>query len=282
MIDNLQKIDVANIFTSPFPHLVIDNFLEQNAIEKLHNELRNNLSVEKAKVAGFTSQEVQKNNTRQFGAFDLTQSFLDNNISTLKFTSEVNKFFSSPEFMGSLVKKLSGFMENSTGFKKDYFIHNKKNLNYDSRLAFLPPSEATKRREIHLDAPNTILVFLYYVRLPEDHSFGGSLNLLNREERYLFKSKLKTILSDMLNIYPSDLNIEKTYDYLDNRLVVMCASGYSWHEVSTRRYATTPRISFHGGLRSQPQNNELTRYGKNLDFSNPLKSKIKHLIRFFK
>ena len=49
MIDNLQKIDVANIFTSPFPHLVIDNFLEQNAIEKLHNELRNNLSVEKAK-----------------------------------------------------------------------------------------------------------------------------------------------------------------------------------------------------------------------------------------
>ena len=60
MIDNLQKIDVANIFTSPFPHLVIDNFLEQNAIEKLHNELRNNLSVEKAKEAGFTSQEVQK------------------------------------------------------------------------------------------------------------------------------------------------------------------------------------------------------------------------------
>jgi hypothetical protein len=280
MLENLEKIKNAKVITSPFPHLVIDNFLREETVQNLHNELRDNLSKEKINKAGIFTKELEKNSVKQFGAFDLNHEFLKNNES-LKLSSRVNEFFGSFEFTDSLIKKLSGFLENSSGLEKKYFEKNRNNFNNDSRLAFVPPSDATKRREIHLDAPNTIIVFLYYIRLPEDYSFGGSLNLLSKEERYLFKSKLQTFFSDMLNVYPSDLNIEKTYDYLDNRLVVMCASGYSWHEVSTRRYATTPRINFHGGLRIN-QNTELTKYGKNPNLSSPLKSKVKYLINLFK
>ena len=52
------------------------------------------------------------------------------------------------------------------------------------------------------------------------------------------------------------------------------------HEVSTRRYATTPRINFHGGLRIN-QNTELTKYGKPKS-EQSFKSKVKYLINLFK
>ena len=281
MFKNLQKIDSSKVITSPYPHLAIDNFLDTSTVEKLHDELRFNLSKEKANEEGLVAEEIEVKNVKQFGAFDLTQKFLDNNAK-LKVSSEVNRFFNSPEFIESLVNKLSGFLENCTGFEKDFFINKMKSTRFDSRISFVPPSNASKRREIHLDAPTNILVFLYYVRLPEDYSFGGSLNLLSKEERYLFKSKIGTLACDMLNIYPSDLSIEKTYDYADNRLIVICSSGYSWHEVSTRRYAATPRINFHGGLQTYAKDNKLTKHGKNRNLERPLKNKLKYLIGLFK
>ena len=142
----------------------------------------------------------------------------------------------------------------------------------------MPSSYSSKRREIHLDSSEIILVFLYYIRLPNDYSFGGSLNLLSKEDRYLFRSKTRSLIADFLNIYPSDLSVEKTYDYRDNRLVVMAASGYSWHEVSTRRKAKTPRINFHGSVGNY-SNKNATEYQQNESLGFPLKNKLKY---FFK
>ena len=285
MFKNLQKIDSSKVITSPYPHLVIDNFLDTSTVEKLHDELRFNLSKENANEEGLDKDKAEETNeaknVKQFGAFYLNQKILDNNAK-LKVSSEVNRFFNAPEFIESLVNKLSGFLENCTGFEKDFFINKTKNMRFESRLSFVPPSNASKRREIHLDDSTLILVFLYYIRLPEDYSFGGSLNLLSKEERYLFKSKIGTLACDLLNIYPSDLSIEKTYDYTDNRLIVICSSGYSWHEVSTRRYAATPRISFHGYLETHAKDNKLTKFGHNRNLRHPLKNKLKHLIGLFK
>ena len=278
MLKDLQKIDSSKIITSPYPHLVIDNFLDTSIVGKLHDELRFNLSKETAREEG---KEIEVKNVKQFGTFALTQKDLDNNAK-LKVSSEVNRFFNSPEFIESLVNKLSGFLENCTGFERDFILNKTKSIHFDSQISFVPPSIATKRREIHLDSPTNILVFLYYIRLPEDYSFGGSLNLLSKEERYLFKSKIGTLACDMLNIYPSDLSIEKTYDYTDNRLIAICSSGYSWHEVSTRRYAATPRINFHGGLQTYTKDNKLTKHGQNINLGHPLKNKLKHLIGLFK
>ena len=280
MIENLKKIKDSKILTSPFPHLVVDNFLDKEIVNELHNEFRENLNNEKLLKNANKSEAVTKHNVKQFGAIDLDEKILKE---TPKFKKSltVNSFFNSQDFMNSIINKLSGYLSNSSGLSQNYFSQQSSQLNFNSRLCFVPPSEASKRRESHLDAPNNILIFLYYLRLPEDYSFGGSLNLLSKEERYLFKSRSKTFLSDLLNIYPSDLNIEKTYDYIDNRLVVMCSSGYSWHEVSTRRYAETPRINFHGGLQTNENNNEFTRFYNNKSLGHPLKSKLKYLLNFF-
>jgi hypothetical protein len=277
MFKNLNKILESNVTTSPFPHLVIDNFLDTSTVNDLHNELRLNLSKEKSEQV---VQEIETDNQKQYGAYALTQKNLESNPN-LKVSSEVNSFFKSKEFMQSLVNKLSGFLEGSTGFDKKNILKEIKQDTLNSEIAFLPPSNSAKRREIHLDDTSVILGFLYYVRLPEDYSFGGSLNLLSREERYLFKSKIGTLACDMLNIYPSDLSIEKTYDYTDNRLIVLCASGYSWHEVSTRRCAITPRITFHGALHNSEKNN-LSLYAQNKILGNPLKKKLKHLFKLIK
>ena len=277
MFKNLNKILESNVTTSPFPHLVIDNFLDTSTVNDLHNELRLNLSKEKSEQV---VQEIETDNQKQYGAYALTQKNLESNPN-LKVSSEVNSFFKSKEFMQSLVNKLSGFLEGSTGFDKKNILKEIKQDTLNSEIAFLPPSNSAKRREIHLDDTSVILGFLYYVRLPEDYSFGGSLNLLSREERYLYKTKIGTLACDMLNIYPSDLSIEKTYDYTDNRLIVLCASGYSWHEVSTRRCAITPRITFHGALHNSEKNN-LSLYAQNKILGNPLKKKLKHLFKLIK
>jgi len=278
MFKNLNKILESKVTTSPFPHLVIDNFLDSSTVNELHNELRFNLSKEKNELKG---PEIEADNQKQFGSYVLSQEKLESN-SNLKISSKVNSFFKSKEFMESLVNKLSGFLESSTGFDKKNVLKEIKQDTLNSEISFLPPSNAAKRREIHLDDSAVILAFLYYVRLPEDYSFGGSLNLLSREERYLFKSKIGTLACDMLNIYPSDLSIEKTYDYTDNRLVVLCASGYSWHEVSTRRCAVTPRITFHGSLVNGEKDNNLTLYAQNKILGNPLKKKLKYLLKLIK
>ena len=49
MFKNLNKILESNVTTSPFPHLVIDNFLDTSTVNDLHNELRLNLSKKKIK-----------------------------------------------------------------------------------------------------------------------------------------------------------------------------------------------------------------------------------------
>ena len=106
MLENLEKIKNAKVITSPFPHLVIDNFLREETVQNLHNELRDNLSKEKINKAGIFTKEVEKNSVKQFGAFDLNHEFLKNNES-LKLSSRVNEFFGSFEFTDSLIKKLS-------------------------------------------------------------------------------------------------------------------------------------------------------------------------------
>ena len=132
---------------------------------------------------------------------------------------------------------------------------------------FANSNEATKLDEIEdlltiLFNPSFGIKFIKFV-----HSFK--------------ESKIGSLACDLLNIYPSDVSIEKTYDYTDNRLIVICSSGYSWHEVSTRRYAATPRINFHGGLSIYAKDNKLTKHGQNRNLEHPLKNKLKHLIGLF-
>ena len=279
MLECLNKIAKSKIITSPYPHIVIDSFLNESLLNNLHNELRSiDMSSE---IVNKNNNEIKTDGQTQYGTRNILQKDLDVNLN-LKNSAKVNHFFSSKNFKESIVKKLSGYLKSCSGLEEELILEMLENKSNDSRIAFLPPSDSSKKREIHLDSSKMILVFLYYVRLPEDYSFGGSLNLLSREERYLFKSKINSLVSDLLNIYPSDLNIEKTYDYTDNRLVVMCSHGYSWHEVSTRRYATTARITFHGGIANDGKNNKLTLYGQDESLARPLKKKLKNLIGFLK
>ena len=147
MLKNLQKIDSSKVITSPYPHLVIDNFLDTSTVEKLHDELRFNLSKEKANEEVFVEETNEVKNVKQFGAFYLNQKILDNNAK-LKVSSEVNRFFYAPEFIESLVNKLSGFLENCTGFEKDFLINKAKSMKFDTRISCFPPSNASKKREI--------------------------------------------------------------------------------------------------------------------------------------
>lgn len=279
MINSINKVKNSKIYTSPFPHLAISDFLDKDIVNNLHKELKDNLYAEKTQKSG---NEIVKESTQQFGSYSIKHKELVDNPK-MQISAKVNKFFNSPEFMTATVEKLYGYIKTATNFDKNYVLEKIKNNSFSSELGFVPPSTlSVKRREVHLDAPEVILGFLYYVRLPEDYSMGGSLNLLQKEERYLFKSKFKSLISDFLNIYPSDLSIEKTYDYEDNRLIVMCASGYSWHEVTTRRFANTPRITFHGSLINSGEDKKFTNYDLNPNLVNPLKNKLKHIFNFFK
>lgn len=270
----INEIKSAEVKTSPFPHFVIDDLLDSKIINDLHAELRNENLFQIAIPRG---EKIIVSGNQQYGSYVIDQRSLDNN-SDYKISSQLNKNLSSFEFISSLLNKLSGFIESSTDIKLSQVINNLEKNIIKSEISLLPSSYSSKRREIHLDSAEIILVFLFYIRLPEDYSFGGSLNLLSKEDRYLFKSKSRSFISDLLNIYPSDLSIEKTYDYKDNRLVVMASSGYSWHEVSTRRKAKTPRINFHGSVGNYVSKIS-TEYQKNKSLSFPIKNKLKY---FFK
>jgi len=270
----LNEISASEVKSSPFPHIVIDNLLDNQTMNELHEELSN---IKLNDIASPRGEKIVVNGNQQYGSYVINQASLESN-EDFKISSELNKNLSSNEFINSLLNKLSGYIENSSDIKISDITKNLEKNIINSEISILPSSYSSKRREIHLDSSEIILVFLYYVRLPNDYSFGGSLNLLNKEDRYLFRSKTRSLIADFLNIYPSDLSVEKTYDYKDNRLVVMASSGYSWHEVSTRRKATTPRINFHGSVGNYLNKYE-TEFQQNKSLGFPIKNKLKF---FFK
>ena len=98
-------------------------------------------------------------------------------------------------------------------------------------------------RDEHVDAPATIMTYLFYIRLPDDFSSGGSLNILSVDDTpWNWKKKIRHKLTGM------HYKLAKTVEYKTNTLVAFLNTEMSYHSVSVRRNNIVSRIALQGGI----------------------------------
>ena len=234
-IDNIYN---SQICVDPYPHFKVDNFLDEDFFSKVVTELRNLKEVKNIKML--------KNDKYHVG--DILTDIKDKELAdTAPFTLELKKFLSSSKFFTAIANKIKPYAASSLQVDQLEISKSLDKKLFDSSINAIMPGKAVKRRGVHLDHPSVGIAFLLYVRFDDDYSSGGSLQLLSQENRLSITSG-KMFIGQMLHVYPTDMTVIKSYEYMNNRLVVFSNSQHLLHEVSTRRHATLPRISFQGSL----------------------------------
>ena len=234
----ISKINNSEVCVDPYPHIKIDDFFDKDYFSKIVSELRN-LSV-----------------INNMNLVDREKYDVDDILNVIKgdqlrqkapLSFEMNKFLSSHDFFDAITKKIGHYASSSLDVDQSAIEKSVKQKQFGSSINAIMPGKSVKRRGIHLDDVTVGINFLLYVRFEDDFSSGGSLQLLSQEDRLSITSG-KMFLGQLLHIYPTDMMTIKSYEYKNNRLFVSSNSQYSLHEVSTRRHAKLPRISFQGAL----------------------------------
>ena len=239
LIDNaIVKINQSDISVDPYPHFKIDNFFDEQYFSKMVFELKNLPLIKKIKNLDDT----------RYKANDIETIINDNDLKkNAPLAYEFNKFLSSKQFFSVIAEKIKPYAAAALQVNKSDISKSIKDEKYESSIHAIMPGKSVKRRGVHLDDITSAITFLLYVKFDDDYSSGGSIQLLSQEDRLSITSG-KMFIGQLLHIYPTDMIPIKSYEYKNNTLFVQSNSQYSLHEVSTRRNAKFPRISFQGSL----------------------------------
>ena len=191
LIDNaLAKIDSAEICIDPYPHILIDHFIEDDFFYKVVSELRN-------------LHEITK-----IGLLEGQQKYDSSEILTvikgpeMKYAAplayKLNEFLSSNDFFEAIALKMAPYAAASLQVDTSDISKSIKNRKYWSSINAIMPGKAVKRRGLHLDDKTVGINFLLYVRFKDDFSSGGSLQLLSQEDRLSITSR-KMFLGQLLH-----------------------------------------------------------------------------------
>ena len=172
--------NISKDFSDPFPHIIIDNFIDVDNCQEIIRELdevNNKIKVENVMggrsrfyIKDFleTQQSTQLykkfNNINQFNLFSKKLNILAEN--------SIKKFNFKNLFKSTEKKKQNNIF---LRIKKKFFKHllsDKIFLDIDYSIG-----NAGYNREPHHDAPNKILVFLLYLNTSKETNEGGALEI---------------------------------------------------------------------------------------------------------
>lgn len=216
----IQKINENEIDLIPYPHLIIDNFLEDKELSQvkdlwpntnLHNDLRG------SNCFYFSSELKNENNEKKI----FWNSFLNKHIYEIG-NLLFNKFYQHLEY-----KNVSNKIEWGTGYSQE-------NNNKTKPLDFSPHS--------HFDHdPLWVLTFLIYINDEYKNSPGTSLYSIGdtKDERIENFKKWNDIWHEDLDYNNKILEIDKlkfhkhkTVEFKENRLFCFLDGPFSFHSVN--------------------------------------------------
>tara|TARA_A100001011_G_C14273753_1_gene828201 strand:+ start:1305 stop:2039 length:735 start_codon:yes stop_codon:yes gene_type:complete len=222
----------------PYPHIVINEALP----ERLYNELhRTYISDESLKEFWETSS---LENNKRYQIEGKLKWALDNNIyskaweefikyhTSKKFFKEVVQLFGEgliKKYHPSLDKKFPNLM------KAPVKIREKGNKDVAISMDVQPGinSPVLRRSSVigpHVDNKNEIYAGLFYMRLNEDDSIGGNLQIYSHKDNLVITEKFdRKKLPDK-----SKLKLVKTIPYSKNTFVLFINSNMSFHGVADR------------------------------------------------
>ncbi len=226
ILSNFNK--EKNFFLHPFPHIILDNPINENDYKKLSDEYEN---FEKY-FSGLN--EYKENNIRL--------QFSDKEFKKLNFeTPHWEKFLNihtSQEFLKTLVNifhdNLSELYPNlsedlSKVLSDKYLYENSEEIKLLCQPGVNTPvyKENTFNRGPHIDKPNTIIAGLFYLKKDDDESKGGNFVINEKIGKISFvpKAEVKEV---------NNVKICKEVKYTRNKVVFFLNSLDSIHSVSIR------------------------------------------------
>lgn len=224
--NELSKVEFHN---TPFPHFIIENALS----ERVHSSLLKELALLSKSISGSTNNR----------AFNLDTISNLGNFPTL---IDVISAHLGGEFNRSIYQKFKKyFSDNIPLFKGEY-----KDLKASSSLVVNGfAREKITPRGPHVDNLKDAIIFLYYLKLPDDNTSDRNLEI------YKYKSEFKGFnmgrVPDSHSIDPNDLSLIKTVPYKSNSAVIFLNGINSIHGVTVSNEDNSNyRFLITGGLKS--------------------------------
>jgi hypothetical protein len=236
----LRRWKDVNVFTTPFPHIVVH--------QPVSAELARALLAQYPTIGQITRDKDRGSNKRF--SYSACQAMMDGVISPLWLDFVARHI--SPAFLGEvlglfgpylaslypkLLRKPGGLTALRAGLRYFDTFENADVL-LDAQICVNTPvlSDASSVREPHVDMPNKLFAGLFYLRSPEDRSSGGDLEL------YAFKQSPGGFSG--MYVDKEQLERVKTIAYQDNVLVMFINVPTAVHGVSPRLPTATPRLLF--------------------------------------
>jgi len=230
-ISILSKAAKTMISLEPFPHIIIENALPALLAEKLTNEFP------------LDCFDLESNNCR----LDIPASKIQSFKSITQAWHEFIQFHSSEAFLNQILDLFSEHVNNSILLENKNFypgvrgedLNKKNNIFLDAQISVnTPVTIKSSVRGIHTDNTNKLYSGLFYLRLPNDYSEGGDLELYKWNEGYSLQEKIKYYKEgiDLMHVKKS-----KKIKYKNNLAIIFLNSIDSLHAVTPREITNKPR-----------------------------------------
>jgi hypothetical protein len=235
----LETVSPSQVFTDPFPHIVITDAAEDELCTQLIDQFPAIDILAEGKP--FTSNERFSyptcNVLQNPEISPLWREFIEAQSSPA-FWSQIVRLFKDEIFKlhPSFEKEFGAIEALRSGIRKiDDF--SSADILLDAQICVntpvLEPSPMIK--QAHVDRPQVVYAGLYYLRHPNDQSTGGNLEI------YRFKSGKPYHRFQGQFIDDRYIELVKTVQYQRNALVLFINSVESLHGVTVRSVTETPR-----------------------------------------
>jgi hypothetical protein len=202
----LNKIKSANIIFEPYPHIVIENFLEDDFFKKLnlpnYDDIDDNVYFQDNKHSKKSIVDNSLDNSNYLKLLKINKNF----------KSFDDIFKNNIEIKNVIFKKFEKYLKEHLSMNLDD-INTTTSINYSvSKPGYL--------KEIHIDRREHIINILYYLNECDDSA-----------KLELWKEKK---LSEINDVFPkrSDLLLSKSYPIKKNSAIIMINLPCAYHSVS--------------------------------------------------
>jgi hypothetical protein len=241
IINNFKKKDYNSY---PFPYFVIDKPYNDKIYSNLEKDY--NLFISHFKK----NEDYEKNNIRlQISSNDFFKSNLFKNSiwhdfisyhSSKKFFLDIIDIFYDDIY--KIYPDIINLIENNKNKENFLGLREKKNNEKFFFVSDCQPGintpvkiESTVRNS-HVDNPVELIAGLFYLRLPNDNSIGGDLEIMenNNKNEIKFYNKAEVYNNN-------DLKVFKKINYKKNNVIFFLNTINSIHRISPREKCSIPR-----------------------------------------
>lgn len=231
----LQNLTSSDIYTDPFPHIIIESALPIGLCDELQRTfpslaslgIKEDVNNQRWSTSARSCQSIPGLSRTWLNIIDYhtSQSFLDEVVSTFK----VHLVSLYPDYFLDSGEILHG----PKCIRRGDGDIPKNCLALDAQISGNTPVKSPGQpNKIHFDATNALYAGLFYLRDASDNSDGGDLQIWRWKSGYSYRVKSSAYSP---NISLKHVELVKTIPYKANTFVLLINSIDSLHSVTTRQ-----------------------------------------------